>query len=199
MPFKHEKTWDLITRLWHWSLVLSLFITWILGKTMSFETISWHFYLGYFILGLIIFRLIRGFFGPAEIRFSALISTPKQFISYASTLMARKPSGTPGHNPIGALSVIAMISIILAQTVSGLFIESDDLFEYGPLAGYVSDTVVNKMTWWHHTFANVLFIIVAAHIAAILFYLIWKRENLIKPMINGLKLVKQVNHPTKKI
>ncbi len=187
---KHEKVWDLITRLWHWVLVLTLSTTWIVGKNMSFENISWHFYLGYFILGLIIVRIIRGFIGPDEILFKSLLATPKQLFNYVSTLTARKPSGTRGHNPLGSLSVIAMICLILAQAVSGLFIESDDFFEYGPLAGFVSTAVVNKMTWWHHTFADVLFVIVAAHIAAILFYLIWKRENLIKPMINGLKLVK---------
>jgi len=186
-----EKVWDLITRLWHWILVLALSTTFVLGKNMSFENISWHFYLGYFILGLILIRLIRGFIGPPEIRFKALLSTPKQLMLYARTLTARKPSGTRGHNPLGSLSVLAMLALILAQAVSGLFIESDDFFEYGPLAGMVSNTVINKMTWWHHTFADVLFIIVTAHIAAILFYLIWKRENLIKPMINGIKLVKK--------
>jgi len=192
--FKHEKVWDLITRLWHWVLVLALSLTFVLGKNMSFENISWHFYIGYFILGLVVIRLIRGFIGPSEILFKALLSTPKQLFLYASTITSRKPSGTRGHNPLGSLSVLAMLALILAQAVSGLFIESDDFFEYGPLAGLVSETVVNKMTWWHHTFANVLFVIVAAHIAAILFYLIWKRENLIKPMINGMKLVKNKKH-----
>lgn len=190
-----EKIWDPVTRLWHWVLVLVIVTGWGLGEFMDFDTIKWHFYLGYCALGLLGFRLLWGMFGPKPIRLSSLFPSPKALITYLRSIPKRTPSGTPGHNPVGALSVIAMLFAILTQAVSGLFIESDDFFEYGPLAGYVSESVINRMTWIHHLNSKVILVLVALHVSAIVFYLIWKRENLVKPMITGWKLVKkQTDH-----
>ena len=189
--FEKQKIWDPVTRLWHWVLVLAVSVGWSFGKFMSFSTIQWHFYIGYLILGLMGFRLIWGFLGPQPVRFRALLPRPSTIIEYLKGIGRRQPSGVAGHNPIGALSVVAMLIVITAQAMSGLFIESDDFFEYGPLAGYVPQAVVNRLTWWHHTLADVVLILVVLHVAAILFYLIWKRENLIKPMIDGWKTVRR--------
>ena len=187
---KQEKIWDPVTRVWHWALVVVIVTGWALGEFMDFDTIQWHFYLGYCALGLLAFRLVWGMVGPAPIRLSALWPRPKEITDYLRTMASRRPSGTAGHNPIGALSVIAMLLAITTQAVSGLFIESIDFFEYGPLAGYVSESVISRMTWIHHFNAKVILVLVATHLAAIIFYLIWKKENLIKPMITGWKLIK---------
>ena len=180
-----------MTRLWHWVLVLAVCLGWSFGKFMTFDTIEWHFYMGYLILGLIGFRLIWGLIGPEPIRLRALLPGPKQTIDYLKHIGRREPSGVPGHNPLGALSVLAMLIAIGAQAIIGLFIESDDFFESGPLASTIEQSTINSLTWWHHTIANVILILVILHVAAILFYLIWKRENLIKPMINGWKRVRR--------
>ena len=66
-----EKIWDPVTRLWHWVLVLSVGVGWSFGKFMSFDTVQWHFYLGYLTLGLMIFRYLWGFVGPAPVRLVA--------------------------------------------------------------------------------------------------------------------------------
>ena len=158
---------------------------------MDFDTIRWHFYIGYTVIGLMAFRLLWGFIGPSPIRFKKLIPTPRATIQYLKSIRNREPSGTPGHNPLGSLSVIAMIVTITAQPMTGLFLESDDYFESAPLAEYVSQATINRMTWWHHTISDLILILVVLHVAAILFYLIWKRENLIKPMISGWKWVKR--------
>ena len=186
-----EKIWDPVTRMWHWVLVLSVGIGWSFGKFMSFDTIQWHFYLGYLTLGLVVFRYLWGFIGPPPVRYRALLPTPGKLFGYLRQVGQRKPSGTPGHNPLGSLSVILMLLAITAQAVSGLFIESDDFFEYGPLAGYVTEATVSRLTWWHHLNADFILALVVLHVSAILFYLVWKNENLIKPMINGWKWVKR--------
>ncbi len=186
-----EKIWDPVTRMWHWVLVLSVGIGWSFGKFMSFDTIQWHFYLGYLTLGLVVFRYLWGFIGPPPVRYRALLPTPGKLFGYLRQVGQRKPSGTPGHNPLGSLSVILMLLAITAQAVSGLFIESDDFFEYGPLAGYVTEATVSRLTWWHHLNADFILALVVLHVSAILFYLIWKNENLIKPMITGWKWVKR--------
>ena len=186
-----EKIWDPVTRLWHWVLVLSVGVGWSFGRFMNFDTIQWHFYLGYLVLGLMVFRFLWGFIGPRPVRFSALVPTPAGLFGYLRHAGQRKPSGTPGHNPLGSLSVILMLLSITAQAVTGLFIQSDDFFEYGPLAGYVSESVVNRMTWWHHLNADFILALVILHVGAILFYFAWKRENLVKPMITGWKWVRR--------
>ena len=189
--FEQKKIWDPVTRVWHWVLVLAVSVGWSFGKFMNFDIIQWHFYIGYLVLGLMAFRILWGFIGPEPVRIRALIPSPRALFDYIRHMGRRQPSGTPGHNPLGAISVLLMVLAISGQAISGLFIESDDFFEYGPLAGYVSEATVNRMTWWHHFTADVILVLVCLHVAAILFYLVWKRENLIKPMINGWKAVKR--------
>jgi cytochrome b len=186
-----EKIWDPVSRLWHWVLVLCVTISWSFGKFMSFDNIQWHFYLGYLVLGLMLFRSLWGFVGPSPVRFRALLPTPTVLWHYLRHVGKREPSGIPGHNPLGAISVILMLLAISAQAISGLFIVSDDFFESGPLASFVSESTANRLNWWHHLNANFILILVVLHLGAILFYLLWKRENLVRPMITGWKWVKR--------
>jgi len=179
--------------MWHWVLVLAVGVGWSFGKFMSFDTIQWHFYLGYLTLGLMIFRYLWGFIGPAPVRYRALLPTPTNLMSYLRHVGQREPSGTAGHNPLGSLSVILMLLAITAQALTGLFIESEDFFESGPLASYVTEATVSRLTWWHRLNADFILILVVLHVSAILFYLIWKRENLITAMITGWKWVKRNN------
>jgi cytochrome b len=179
-----------VTRLWHWVFAVAVVLGWSFGKFMSFSTIKWHFYCGYTILGLLVFRYLWGFVGPQPIRYRALFPTPKQVIEYLKHLASRRPSGTPGHNPLGSLAVISMVLLITAQVGSGLFIVSDDYFESGPLAYLVSDAISNRLTWWHKLISKMVLGIVALHVSAIFFYLLWKKENLIMPMITGWKWVR---------
>ena len=190
-----EKIWDPVTRLWHWVFVIVVATGWSLGTFMAFETIRWHFYLGYTVLGLLAFRYLWGFVGPKPVRYRALLPTPRATLTYLRRIGRREPSGVAGHNPLGALSVIAMLLAITAQAVTGLFIESEDFFEYGPLTGYVSEAVIDRMTGWHHLIADVVLVLVVLHVAAIVFYLLWKRENLVRPMITGWKQVRRNGSP----
>jgi len=189
--FKQEKIWDPVTRLWHWVLALAVGVGWSFGKFMSFDNVQWHFYLGYLVLALVLFRWLWGFIGPAPVRFTALLPTPGALLGYLRHVGRREPSGTPGHNPLGSVSVLLMLLAITAQAVTGLFIASDDFFESGPLAGYVSEATADRLTWWHHLNADFILVLVVLHLGAILFYLLWKKENLVKPMISGWKWVKR--------
>lgn len=184
------KIWDPVIRLWHWALAIAVVLGWSFGKFMSFSTIQWHFYCGYTILGLLIFRYFWGFVGPAPVRYRAFIPNTAQTFAYLKKVGNREPSGSSGHNPLGVLSVIAMILLLTAQVSSGLFIVSDDYFESAPLAYVVSDAASNRLTWWHHLLSKFILAVVGLHVAAIFYYWIWKKENLIKPMITGWKWVK---------
>lgn len=186
-----KKIWDPLTRFWHWLLAMAVVTNWVFGEFMSFDTVTWHFYLGYAALGLVGFRFLWGFIGPEPVRWSRLFPRPVTVMKYLATIGKREPSGTHGHNPLGSLSVIALLIVLLAQAGTGLFIETDDFFESGPLYGYVSDATISSLTWWHHFLSKVLLALVILHLVAILFYRIWKRENLVMPMITGWKWVRQ--------
>ncbi len=188
---QRTKIWDPVSRLWHWLFALAVVVNWTLGRFMTFDTVHWHFYVGFTVLGLLAFRLAWGFVGPTPVRFATFLPTPSGIRRYLGTVWKREPSGTPGHNPLGALSVYAILFAVAAQAISGLFIEADDFFEAAPLNGYVSKGVADFMSAWHHTLPLVILILVVLHVGAILFYLIWKRENLVRPMIDGWKWVRR--------
>ena len=187
---QRAKIWDPVTRLCHWALVCAVTLGWCFGNFMSFTNIEWHFYCGYTIIGLMVFRGVWGFLGPAPVRFAALLPRPASIMQYLKHVLRREPSYTPGHNPLGALSILAMLVLLSAQAGTGLFIESDDYFESGPLAHLVVEAVRDQLTWWHKLLSKLILATVALHVAAIAFYLLWKKENLVKPMITGWKWVK---------
>lgn len=188
---RKEKIWDLVTRVWHWAFAIAVCAGWILGEYMSFDTVRWHFYNGYVVLGLLAFRLLWGLVGPAPVRFHNFFPTPAGLWRYLKRFYRRQPSGAPGHNPLGALSVYALLLVVLGQAGSGLFLESDDYFESAPLHSSAPKAVVSTMSTVHHTLSSFIFVLVIMHVAAIGFYLIWKRENLIQPMITGWKWVRR--------
>lgn len=184
-----KRVWDIPTRAFHWFLVISVCGGWWIGENLSFENIAWHFYLGYCTGGLVLFRLIWGMTGPKPVRISALFHKPSATLSYVADMKNRKPSGFHGHSPAGSLSVLALLAILSIQVVTGLFAESDDLFSSGPFSGYVDSSIVQLVNAIHEINAKVLVVLVTLHIAALLFYLIWKRENLIRAMVTGRKLL----------
>ncbi len=158
---------------------------------MSSDNVLWHFYLGYLVLGLLVFRIVWGVFGPVPAQFKSLKPAPTALLKYVKTLHRRAPSGVAGHNPLGALWVIAMLLLLTAQGITGLFIEADDLFEYGPLFDYVSEHTAKLINGWHYRLSNIVLAMVALHVSVLVLYLLWKKENLIGPMINGWKWVRR--------
>ena len=188
--YRQDAVWDPVTRVWHWVLAASVITGWSLGEFRTFSIMQWHIYLGYLTGALLVFRYAWGWAGPVPVRHRTLFASLRDMPAYLRHAGARRPSGVPGHNPVGALSVIAMVLALSAQVVTGLFSEDDALFHSGPLASEVSSDTVVMMTGYHNLFARVVLALVALHVAAILFYLVWKRENLVAPMLHGRKWVK---------
>lgn len=175
--------WDLPTRLFHWLLAISIAAQWFTGEQGD-KFLEWHFYIGYFILGLIIFRIIWGFVGTRYARFSDFMVTPGTLIKYLKGELEEQP----GHPPLGGLMVLFFLVVILAQAVSGLF-TTDDIFSDGPFRSAVSGEVQDLADWAHANLFLAIQIAAAVHIAAAFYYLLIKKSNLIKPMLDGKKLV----------
>ena len=188
--YSREAVWDPVTRAWHWLIAASVITGWALGEFRTFSIMQWHIYLGYVTGALLVFRYAWGWAGPSPVRHRTLFASLRGIPAYARRVGRRQPSGEPGHNPIGALSVIAMVLALTVQVVTGLFSEDDALFFSGPLASEVSSEIVSTMTAYHNYSAKAVLVLVALHVAAILFYLVWKRENLVTPMLNGWKWVR---------
>lgn len=182
-----ERVWDMPVRLFHWALAICVGVSWYLGYFRSFDTIDWHFYLGYGIGALVVFRLIWGVVGPGTARLSSLFWSPRTIARYAATMTRRSPSGFRGHSPLGSLSVIALLVSLIVQVITGLCAEDDALFSSGPLAGYVSSETVLSLTSVHYYNSRILIGLIGLHVLAILFYLVWKRENLVVAMVTGRK------------
>lgn len=175
------RVWDLPIRLFHWLLVICIagsFVT----INLDNEFIQWHAYFGYSVLTLLIFRIIWGFVGSTHARFSSFIPSKKAILDYLSGSSPR----VLGHNPIGAISVFALLFVLSIQVLTGLFVDDEITFQ-GPLAKYASRSVVSFLSEIHEGNQVVIYTLITIHIAAILYYKKFKGENLIKPMISGDK------------
>ena len=175
------RVWDLPIRLFHWLLVLCIIGSFI-SVNIGGNAIQWHAYFGYSVLTLLIFRIIWGFVGSTHARFTSFFPNQEAILNY---LRGKSPR-VLGHNPLGALSVFALLFALCVQVTTGLFVDDEIAFQ-GPLAKYVSGTVVSFLSEIHEGNQVVIYTLIAIHIGAIWYYKKFKGENLIKPMISGDK------------
>ena len=172
--------WDAAVRLFHWVLVGLIAFSWWSAENHRME---WHRRSGYAILALLVFRLIWGFVGGRTALFAHFVKGPRATIAYI-----RRPASapdTPGHNPLGGWSVLAMLATLVAMVSAGLFAVDVDGLESGPLADRVSFEAGRAAAKVHATIFNLLLVLITLHVAAIFFYLVVRRRNLIGPMIHG--------------
>lgn len=177
------KIWDIPTRLFHWGLVLGIAYSWYSVEIM--EDMQQHFLSGYFILTLLLFRLIWGFVGSRYARFASFLFSFSAIKEHASNLFSRSSSAQAGHNPMGSLSVFAMLLILLVQAVTGLF--SNDDYSFGPLSGLVDKATRSWASEIHHINSEIIWVLVAIHLFAISFYQFYKKERLVGAMFTGKK------------
>lgn len=191
------KVWDLPTRLFHWVLavlVLMMFLTGELdlpnlplpGHTVDHMIV--HIWCGYAILALVLFRLVWGLVGSSTARFANFVHGPGAAFTYLSALFKKPGAFFTGHNPAGALMVVAMLAALLVQSVTGLFTKDDDDFlgiAEGPLYSSVSEATGKALTRIHLYGHEVIEILIYIHILANLYYWLVRREDLITAMFTG--------------
>lgn len=176
--------WDIPTRLFHWLLVACILAQYLTAEV--FDAIDWHFKIGYFTLGLILFRLIWGFVGTTYARFGQFLKGPGKVLSYAKTVTDANSPEHAGHNPMGGWMVIALLVLVALQGISGLFI-GDDIINNGPYYDAVAEATRDTMNAIHHTAFNILLAAIALHIAAVIFYARFKKQLLVPAMLHGKK------------
>ncbi len=177
--------WDLPSRICHWLLALAVLGSWVTHK-IGTQAFAWHVWCGYTVLVLTAFRIVWGFAGPRHARFSSFMRAPPSVGRYARSLFSDAAQKYAGHNPLGALMVLLLLALLMAQGAAGLF-ANDDVASTGPLYGYVSDATSDMLSRVHTLGAKLIWIAVWAHVAAVLAYQLFKRDNLVLPMITGRK------------
>jgi len=179
--------WDLPTRLFHWTLAILVVFSFITGK-LGGNLMEWHLRSGYTILTLVLFRVLWGLAGARHALFANFVRGPVEIARYVRALASGTSAAYAGHNPLGALSVLAMLAALLVQTSTGLF-ANDDIATEGPLAKLVSDSMSDRLTSVHKINETVILGLVLLHLAAIAYYYFVKRDDLVLPMITGDKTI----------
>jgi cytochrome b len=183
--------WDLPLRLFHWLLVLSIVASWYTSKQDN-GLIEYHLQVGYFTLGLILFRSLWGFLGTTHAKFSNFFPSLNKLLSYIQAFNQPKTINYPGHNPLGSLMVFFMLITIFLQAVSGLFMH-DDIFTNGPYYGAIDNNLEAIFVYIHRNSFNVILGAIALHLCAVIFYERVKKQALISAMITGKKSAKMVD------
>lgn len=179
------RVWDLPVRLFHWSLLAAVTTSVATGVTGGLWQMDLHVVSGCAVLGLVLFRVLWGLVGGRHARFAAFVKGPVTVVRYALDFLKGRAVHTVGHNPLGGWSVVLILSALAVQAGTGLC-ANDDIFLEGPLAKFAGKELSDRLTGIHHLMSNVLYVLVAAHVAAIALHW-WKGDNLVKPMITGVK------------
>ena len=179
------RIWDLPTRLFHWILVLLVSFS-IVSAKIGGNWLDWHMRSGYCILALVLFRIMWGFVGSHHARFSNFVRPPGAVLSYLREMRNGSASAQAGHNPLGALSVLAVLAVLLLQASTGLF-ANDSISSEGPLARLVSSATSDRLTLIHKINQYVIYSLITLHLGAVAYYYFAKRENLVLPMFTGDK------------
>jgi len=181
---RRVRVWDAPVRIVHWLIALAMPALW---WTAENDHMDWHHWLGYGVLGLLLFRLAWGFVGGSTARFSSFLRGPRAVIAYARRLLSGETETAIGHNPMGGWSVAALLALLAAEVGLGLFCVDVDGLEPGPLSRFVDFDAGRAAAHWHHWMFYALLVLIGLHLSAIAFYAGFKRENLVGPMLTGAR------------
>jgi cytochrome b len=201
---REVRVWDPLIRIFHWTLVVSFVMAYLSGEEMD----QVHLWSGYLIAGLLVFRLIWGFVGSKHARFRDFLFSPRQILAYGRSLMAGRPKHYLGHNPAGAVMVFLLLFSLSFTVASGLMLDAG--VGSSAAAGF-GQSVLPAKAWadddddedekhsggeneileeTHEFFANLTLLLVFLHIAGVVVSGRLHRENLVRAMITGNKLLK---------
>jgi cytochrome b len=180
-PAGSRLVWDLPVRVTHWAIVLAVagcFATHYAG----IEWFAWHRRFGYAVLVLAVFRIVWGFVGTRHARFVSFVRGPGAILDY---LRGNGPP-TVGHNPLGALSVLGLLALLLLQAATGLF-ANDEIMSMGPFYGWIAPQTSNRVTTVHRLNSEGLLVLIGVHLAAVAYYVRFRRQALVRAMLTGRK------------
>jgi len=187
MPDDNEgvRTWDLLIRLFHWTLVAAFFAAYLSED----DWMSLHLLAGYTVLGLLLFRIVWGVIGTRHARFTNFVCSPARTLAYLKDALAFRARRYPGHNPAGAAMIITMLFSLFATVLTGLALYGYAEFS-GPLAGLmggIPERLGGSLEDVHEFLANFTVLLVLLHVAGVILTSLQHRENLVRSMFTGIK------------
>lgn len=177
--------WDAPVRLFHWLAVVLVAAEY---GTLKLHWIDWHVRVGEALLALVIARLLWGCFGSETARFRSFVKPPAAALRHLRHLFRRDPDVQVGHNAAGGWMVLLLLALLLAETLSGLYV-NNEIADQGPLSAFVPAWLANAIQALHGLAWYVLLAAVVLHVLAIALYAVAKRHYLLRPMLTGYKLL----------
>ena len=186
--------WDLPVRLFHWTLVLLLVVSWATGQDGGIDAMTWHLSTGLAVLALLLARIAWGLIGSQSARFGEFVRGPRAAWADTRALLQRNAPPHAGHPPLGGWMVVALLVALLVQCVTGLF-ANDAVMTEGPLASRVSPSMGEWLSTVHRWNVNVLLALAALHVAAVVYHIVALRSDLLRGMITGRRRLSTLETP----
>lgn len=172
------KKWDIFVRTSHWLMVLLIATCWYTAENGEMQ---WHFYSGYALLFVVLLRILWGFFGSKSARFVHFLRSPKNVINYIRNIRSNNYNKST-HSPTGGYSVLALLALMLSQTILGLFAVETDGFDGGPFSEVIDYDLSLKISELHQLNFDILLFFVGLHLVAIAFYQLVLKQKLLQRM-----------------
>lgn len=180
-----RRVWDWPVRVFHWVLALSVLAAYLTHR-LGIEYFKYHVWCGYLVIVLVAFRIVWGLVGTRHARFHHFVRGPVTIIRYGAELLRGEHKPHAGHNPLGALMVLALLISLLVQALTGL-VANDEILNTGPLYAYVTPERSLELTTLHRQLFYWIVAFIALHVLAVLFHLVFKKENLVHALLTGHK------------
>lgn len=179
------RVWDLPVRLSHGVLVLAILGCYATAK-FGWLPMAWHFYFGYVVLGVVVFRLLWGVLGGEHARFRNFLTGPRAVLRHVRELLGDGYRPHAGHNPLGGWAALVLLLVCGVQAALGL-VASDEIQWYGPWSEAVSTATMRAASSGHRILEVWLLLLIALHVSAIVFYRVLKGDALLPAMVHGRK------------
>lgn len=165
------RVWDPLVRIFHWSLVATFAVAFVTAEEL--DTI--HEWAGYVAAALVAVRVLWGFIGTKYARFSSFLRGPSATLSYLGDVAQGRERRFVGHNPLGAAMIVALLACIVLLAMTGYWMT-------GP--GATEEGIVEEL---HEVVGNGMLVLIAAHVAGVIYSGLRHRENLVAAMFTGRK------------
>lgn len=179
---RQVSVWDFPTRIFHWSFAAIVIIAYVSSE--ADDGAFWiHIYSGTLLIGFVVFRMIWGIIGSRHALFSDFVRGPATVSEYGRRLLSFRPAHSVGHNPLGGWMVVALLTVVLLASLTGLMTREDDYV--GPLS-HIAGGLFGEA---HEGLGSFVLVLVGVHVLGVIAHGLISRENLVRAMITGLKTV----------
>lgn len=165
------RVWDVVVRLFHWSLVLSFVVAWLTRH--GSEDI--HHLAGYAAAALVLLRVVWGVVGSHYARFAQFTRPPRTVLRYLADIATGREARYIGHNPAGGAMILVLLAAMLGTAATGWMMTTDQFWG------------VDWVSELHERLADGLLVLVLLHIGGVLLASLRHGENLVRAMLTGRK------------